>query len=335
MDDLITTHRYTAPASPLPPQLDDSGLLTSEPTAFENEREEAVHVVRPKPVIVNISLHHDGSIAASWYLVYHITALSIIPKTIDGRETCVVLLDCTGRFSARLFNRQVQAMLARTNKVRPPDTVQEAALTALSHVHVVKCSSFASLLTSLRELPAQLLSGSHPSSARSLSSLFVMGINAFQWQTRAQVEMARLENEETPPVANSLIISELKRLQDRFSCNLFYTSSTNSTSLNSNTSRRGPAETPSMDVFSQYALINLHPSRSSTLEFAAGLTIDACLLDKMNRQSAVRSANQLYHWSTTPGGQSTCRRSDQAQSTSSFEMRVLRGGGLDFDIVEW
>lgn len=139
------------------------------------------------------------------------TAVCVLPKTLgcidlDGQDAVVVVLDTESRFSVpRIVQILRYYIHSRTlnnknesNQPIPSTTDIEATiLTALTHIHIFRPQSLASLTATLHTLPTYLLTS--PSAAHSfqkhVGALILDSASSFFWQEKADLELAALPTE--------------------------------------------------------------------------------------------------------------------------------------------
>jgi len=159
-----------------------------------------------KPPVIELTSTSPCSGATQ--LLYHMTAISVLPPTFDstalqGKGGAVVLLDNAGTFDVqrlqRIMRHHIQQHLppsstgpVRMGPSREADADMEALIhTSLQHVHVFHPTSSRSLLATLHSLPSYLLSPTaHLSGARHLQALLIDDIGAFVWLDRAELAAA-------------------------------------------------------------------------------------------------------------------------------------------------
>ncbi|KAK5937560.1 hypothetical protein PMZ80_010180 [Knufia obscura] len=313
-----------------------------------------VKTTKPKPLIIHISPGPHGSPAATAHLLYQLTALSILPRQHGGKHSTVAFVDCTNTFSATQLYRITLSHLrsSKSSTQLPPAASTIIAKDALSHVHVLQCTSSRSLLATLKDLPTYLLDASaHHSSDRPFTLLIINGINAFHYQDRFTAELTRLETVNVGPIAPSeslstQILTELKKIQATFECTVIYTtssfpSSSSSSALPTTTTATTPAtrddtsplpapnDTAGLDIYTRSALLNLHPSRVGVAQFAPAMSLEECLRDKEKRGEAVRKAR--YWVGSSAGGLGERRDIRTGHGELGFGMRVLSGGEVVFE----
>lgn len=146
------------------------------------------------PPIIEIASQAPGS--GTTHIIYLLTAIAILPVSLGGKESCVAILDTDNTFSVARLVQQLRLAL-------PPDSPSSTIATALSHVHIFRPQSLASLHATLQFLPNYFLEGSHPSTQRPLSFLALDSLTAFHWQTKAAEEDCVFANQHPPEAEHS------------------------------------------------------------------------------------------------------------------------------------
>lgn len=115
---------------------------------------------------------------------------------IGGREKCVAVIDCDGRFDIERTYHLVHSHLVRRvqehaatipslySAEATPEALHEETLRALKRVHIFKPSSSASLAATLLQLPEYIMKNSQSE----MAFLLLDNISAFYWQDRYQLE---------------------------------------------------------------------------------------------------------------------------------------------------
>jgi hypothetical protein len=226
-----------------------------------------------------LEISSTSSGAGKTQALYYFTAVGILPSVfngvkLDGRESAVVYIDADGRFDAerlQVVARSIVHKKFRTQSenevstgVSAPESVpgysqQELdalLVTSLQHVHVFRPQSSPALLSTLQSLDRYLFDLSrHYSSSRPLHAIIIDSASAFFWQDKLHDEVARTEDIGRPYEEIECnrrekksfylfdmyadLVAELKRLQQRFSCVVVYT-----TIAWSGRSRPGQSSTP-------------------------------------------------------------------------------------------
>ncbi|GIJ88051.1 hypothetical protein Asppvi_006967 [Aspergillus pseudoviridinutans] len=213
-----------------------------------------------------IEISSVSSAAGKTHLLYYLTAIAVLPSTIngirvDGRASAVAFIDADGRFDSERLRTVACGLIDKKLKahsstgsgespealIPPPllatEELESIIVASLQHVHVFRPQSSASLLATLESLQAYLLDISrHYSSHRPLHAIFIDSATAFFWQDKLHDEVARTENIGRP-VAEvqherkqkrifflsdlyAELVQNLKNLQRYFGCIVAYTCNT-------------------------------------------------------------------------------------------------------------
>jgi DNA-repair protein XRCC2 len=172
----------------------------------------------------------------------------------------------------------------------------------LRHVHVFRPHSSAQLLATLESLPDYLLSREqHHSQQRPLGLVILDSATAFYWADRADAELARLSDPgaTAPPSTAYQTTSQLKELEQNFSCMIIFT--TDASLRRKNRSRpdsaaRTIADSPLppqnenvfQDPWTNFATVTLDLHRVSVPQYAPAMTIEECARDQPRRFEAVQ-----------------------------------------------
>ena len=305
---------------------------------------------------MNITHGLQDSSAATANLLYHLTALATLPRLHGGNQSTVVYIDCWNSFSATQLYKVTADCASRRSLDAGTRSASVPAATvardALTHVHVLRCTSSRSLLTTISELPAYLLdSSAHKSSDRPLGLLVVHGINHFHWQDRFDAEIARLENVQAggmpaPSATATLstqVLAELKKLQETFECPIVCTvvpttPPTVSTGTTTTPSLRNDETSPMpvpdnsaiTDIYARNALFTLHPTRVRIAQFAPAMTLEECQRDKEKRNGVVKKAP--YRLGVSAGGLSEIKDGPRTgREAMGFSMRITKDGTMSFE----
>lgn len=211
--------------------------------------------------VVEISSTSSG--AGKTQTLYYLAAVAILPSEfngakLNGRESAVVFIDSDGRFDAERLLTVARGIVHKKLKsqheraVSPSASATEGVLeysqedldallvASLQHVHVFRPQSSVALLSTLQSLDTYLLDlARHFSSSRPLHAIIIDSASAFFWQDKLHDEVARTEDIGRPYDEIECerrkkksfylfdmyadLVTELKRLQRRFSCAVVYT----------------------------------------------------------------------------------------------------------------
>lgn len=260
LDELLRLFR----SSPAVQQQHENPPLEEE-ESYEGDHEEHISSGRPlrtvqlqrrEPII---EITSPGSGDGKTSLLYYITAVGILPSSLEGiqlggKESAVVFLDTDFRFDAarlrevlvgitreKLHAHYTQHDIAQSNIKKALELMIDECL---RHVHIFRPHSSSSLLATLRTLESYVLhSTEHLSHARRLHAIILDSASAFYWQDRREAEILNipgvreeraaqqtpgstspsdLENLSISQVAQETILS-LRHLQRVFSCVIAFT----------------------------------------------------------------------------------------------------------------
>lgn len=287
---------------------------------------------KPKPVTINISLTAARASIPSTALLHLLVGLSVLPQSAKGKQNAVVYIDCSHSFSATQLNRDLVSYLKENseNELDHPDSVVESGL---QHVHILRCTSSKSLLTTLQQLSEYLLNPTtHQSSQKRLGMLIIDHINQFYWQDRLDAETAKLEANNSDTSSSTIrseslatqIMTEVQSIQDTFNCAVVYTTNP---AISNTASSEMSYLTSASDMYIRSALLNLEITQKAVLQFSSLMSLEDCLRDRQNRAEAVSNAD--YWVSISPGGMSERRSGpDTVQDDLGFRLRVPSIGGI-------
>ncbi|RMZ85344.1 hypothetical protein DV737_g866, partial [Chaetothyriales sp. CBS 132003] len=163
------------------------------PTETETETETGHSTPKTRPAIIHLTSLSSSSFQSSpgkTSLLYHLTALSLLPPARGGKGSTAVWIDTDGRFSAQRLSRVIASILSGRGQDRHQETTtdlsgaqetQSIISSSLAHLHVIKPSSSSALLASLSQLPTYLL-GLSTSRNRPLGLAILDSANSFHHQ---------------------------------------------------------------------------------------------------------------------------------------------------------
>ncbi|KIY03282.1 uncharacterized protein Z520_01749 [Fonsecaea multimorphosa CBS 102226] len=329
LDSLLESLRYPAtqdtlqrqgawPSSPAAasPVLDEEDRGDDE---VSNSRgpQERTPTVKPKPATIELTSVRSASGKTS--LLSHLCAVSVLPRSLGGKESTAVYVDADGRFSATRVAQMMQHYLQthhhqQSSQAAAPGTtltdanVQQQTIirSSLDHIHVFRPQSSAQMISILSSLDTYLLDSSkHHSMHRPLGLIVIDSATAFYWQDRGDQAMAKLEAPATAnpggPSRAAETITHLKTLQERFDCAVLVSTtsptppsshqfpSTSTRPLNEPSTTSVPtALAPLVSPWTSYATLSLSLARLPVPQFPAKMGLDECLRDRDKRLEAVR-----------------------------------------------
>ncbi|KAM3425080.1 hypothetical protein BST61_g7047 [Cercospora zeina] len=186
------------------------------------------------PVIELMSRH---ACSGKTQLLYHLTALAVLPKTLGGRQAAVLYFDLDKHFSVTRLAQQIKR-LALAQSIAPNsklsnDKVNEIIFECLRHVHIYHSYSLAKTVNTINGIQTYLFNSSnHHSFDRSIAFIAIDSASAFYWQTRFEIEEAALLSStsnksyaEPPrqPVGYTHLAAALHSASRTFSAPIIYT----------------------------------------------------------------------------------------------------------------
>jgi hypothetical protein len=348
IDKLLEAARYPAEVTPHRPAW--QFLAEDSPSRSEDDYvgdagdpEYATSPTRmpvPKPKSATIEITSSKSSTGKTSLLCYMTAMAVLPRSLNGKELTVVYIDNDGRFSATYLARLMyHHILSLPASQKPSDKdVQHIIHEALNHVHVLHPQSSTQLLAAISSLTKFLLnSTSHASSHRSLGLVILDSATAFYWQDRHGRDMSRLESTNaisTDRSTTDAIIDALKALQESFGCSVLFSTNTpppprSSSSTNPDqTSEPTPiTPAPSLEAkispWTAYATLTLSVSRVPVSQFAPQMDLESCLRDREKRWEAMRKGRFF-------AGMVPKRGKESMAEGNGFGFRIA-GGGLELE----
>ena len=263
------------------------------------------------PPIIEIASQAPGS--GTTHIIYLLTATAIVPTDLGGKESCVAIIDTDNTFSVPRLVQQLRLSLSH-------DSLPSTIVTALSHVHIFRPQSLASLHATLQSLPGYFFEGSHPSAYRPLSFIALDSLTAFHWQTKAAEEDRAFANQHPPgpehPESGSLTTNDtpqldlptlLKSIATNLNAPLLLT--THSVAIN----------TPR----SALPTIRLTASRRAVRNFPPTISAAEALREAGDRQRAVEASN----WKVCVADSGSLRGTGFGLRITSEGVRVESGQG--------
>jgi hypothetical protein len=276
---------------------------------------------KSKPPIIHIT---SSSASTTTALLYHLTALAILPTQYSGKSSAAIWIDTTQSFSALRLSTALKHILPTSTTTLSPTQLSNITTSSLKHLYIISPPSSTSFLHTLHHLPAHIhehISIASPN--RPLGLLILNSTTAFHHQDRFSTELTRLEAGATStntntPSRQSQVIAAVKTIQTEFDCAVILTSQPPSQSNPSD--QRAPNSTPFSPFTSSSTLtLFLTPLYTQVPQFRPELTLEQCLHDRTQRQEAVRKGRVgvgVVHGLPTPGA---------GMGRKGFVMRVGEG----------
>jgi len=261
-------------------------------------------ISKPTQPIVELTSTIPGS--GKTHLLYHLTALAVLPFDLGGKESCVAILDTDGTFS---IPRLAQQLLLLINKESSTDQeTDDILLSSLKHIHIFRPQSLASSIATLTTLPNYLFDPSrHYSLDRAVSFIALASASAYYWQTKASednaalfastaaavVPSSRITKQQHPP-AYAQLTTALKLASRTFHCPILLTSHHLAGPPNPNTTTAHDypphALRPSLPApVSTLPTLRLLLTRLPVRKFPAGISVEEAARGAADRQAAVET----------------------------------------------
>ncbi|CAK1357129.1 uncharacterized protein RHO25_008722 [Cercospora beticola] len=187
------------------------------------------------PPIVELMSHHTCS--GKTQLLYHLTALAVLPRTLGGRQAAVIYFDLDKHFSVTRLAQQIKRLLLAQslapNQKLSNDNVNEIVSECLLHVQIYHSYSLSKTVSTLNNLQSYLFDSSkHHSFDRTIAFIAVDSASALYWQTRFETEEAALLSStsnksytEPPrqPIGYTHLAAALQSASRTFSAPIIYT----------------------------------------------------------------------------------------------------------------
>ena len=309
IDKLLELFRYHGRHSPTR----RSGWTATPYGGFSSDNEddeyESTHLdqaarrpARLKHQAAIVEVFSTVSAAGKTTLLYHLTAVALLPHEYGGKGSAVLWLDTDNSFSAF---RIAQVMSHAMNKTKSKTTrsIDDIVTSAIQHLYILTPTSSTSLLQALISVPDYVRTHtSHTSPNRPLSLLVLDSATAFTHQDRFDADIARLEagpnidtSHSNAPSRTSQTITALRQIQQDFECTIIFTTTQHTAKSRPRPTQRPnqkphqtiPAEPPSQTPWTSFATLTIHISRIPNPQFAPNMTLEECLRDREKRQESV------------------------------------------------
>ncbi|KAK4627314.1 hypothetical protein CLAFUW4_04423 [Fulvia fulva] len=143
------------------------------------------------PIVELMSLRPD---VGTSNILYHLTALAVLPRNLGGRQSCVVIIGADNTFSIPRLAQQIKT-LAFTNRSSDAttNTINDAIHTSLKHIHIFHPQSLPSAIATLNFLQSYLFNATrHSSFDRPVAFIALDSASSFYWQARSDADDAAL-----------------------------------------------------------------------------------------------------------------------------------------------
>lgn len=284
------------------------------------------HTNSTSPILELISLHAGGG---ATHLLYHLTALAVLPSERGGRQAGVVLLDADGSFDVDRLATQLRMLLKSDATAEDEAFSDETIFQALRHVHIFRPQSLASLAATLDSLPLYLFNQQrHFSFDRAVGFIAIDSASAFYWQDRAETEDAAFfaktsgdPGDTLPQSGYAALTAALKQACATLQCPAIFTSwhlGPLSTAPHAARSFRPPLPAP----FSGLPALRLACQRVPVRKFPPMISFEGAKREAEDRMKAVEEAKFECFVNEWGVDERTLRR-----------MREV-GGGFGFNVRE-
>ncbi|KAK0923100.1 hypothetical protein LTR91_005368 [Friedmanniomyces endolithicus] len=262
-------------------------------------------ITKPTQPVVELTSTSPGS--GKTHILYHLTALAVLPSDLGSKESCVIILDTDGTLSIPRLAQQL-LLLIQEESTTDQET-DDILLSSLKHIHIFRPQSLASTIATLTNLPTYLFEPSrHYSLDRAVSFIALASASAYYWQTKASEENAALfasvaspsskpSNSQLPSYAQ--LTAALRSTSLAFHCPIVLTShhpagpnnfSTATTHDYSSWANPSHALRPSLPApLSSLPTLRLLLTRLPVRRFPAGIRFEEAAREAVDRQAAVDS----------------------------------------------
>lgn len=283
---------FLHPYSREPPSYTQSESTQSNPRLGPSKRS--------KPPVVEIT--SATPCAGKRQLLYYIAAASVLPESYDsvpllGQEGAVIVLDTDNQFDVLRLRDVLSSLLISRLEPHSPNAgiLLASGLSSVLHdslrqVHIFRPQSPASLLSTLRSLPAYLLNpAAHFSSLRALQALIVTNLSAFLWQTRLESDEGHQlnhRNTNTFIQYHGSMVQELAKVQQIFGCVLV---AANQGLSPLQWMRNGEVSVkPTMPgVWNNFCTLKLVVGKDMVRKFGPGISAEEAMHEREQRKRAV------------------------------------------------
>jgi hypothetical protein len=251
--------------------------------------------------LISLPTTHASSGSGKTSLIHLIIALAILPPSffsnppiqISGKQAAVVVLDPFSHFSvkrlAEVCLSYILSNIPDGRNIALKDEIKDTVKTALQHVHILRPTSWPSLLSTLSTLPEYLFDRSrHHSMERRIHSLVLEDMEAFSWDIRASSTTPLVASSvtSTSPItlASQDLVTVLLSLSTRFSSSILLSSHSAATSPST---FRTPLPLPTSWP-PHVQVTRLAVRRVEVLPFAPGISVEEAERQRGQRWDIVK-----------------------------------------------
>lgn len=175
------------------------------------------------PPILELQSLYPGD--GKTHLLYYLTALAVLPITLGGKQSAVVIIDTDGRFSIPRLARQIKRQVSLDLQDSSKTDNEEVLLMSLKHVHIFSPQSLSSTTATVNSLSGYLFNADkHHSFDRTISFIALDSASAFYWQHRTDADDAALNSGKSQPSGYLLLAAALKNAVRSFNTAVIFTS---------------------------------------------------------------------------------------------------------------
>lgn len=125
------------------------------------------------------------------HLLYYLCARATLPISLNGKQSCVIIIDTDGTFGVDRLATQLVLCIRKHHPEADTADINETIQTCLKHTHTFRPQSLASTTATLASLPEYLFDRTrHFSFDRAVTFIALDSASAFYWQDKAEMEDA-------------------------------------------------------------------------------------------------------------------------------------------------
>jgi len=255
--------------------------------------------IKPRPTSPVVELTSLAPGGGKTHVLYHLTALAVLPISHGGKQACAIIIETDDSFSVQRLGQQLSILLNRSRHTKLSENeLNDSIFLCLKHVHVFRPQSLPSTIVTLDSLPTYLFDKTrHHSFDRPVGFIALESASAFYWQHRADEEDAALLATTTPannapskPSGYAQLGAALKAASATFSCPVVFTSwhlGPAPTSTHSGNPEARSLRTSIPAPLSQLPTLRLIVQRVPVRKLPSGISVEEALREASDRQKAV------------------------------------------------